>query len=158
MRRRMTPYAFSTATTAYGRPSHQGDVLVLSIFVGIGLTIASLNETLKRRTERAEQAGREAVRLSQELRAADNRLLEAERSARHEAERANQLKDELLSTVSHELRTPLSAILGWANILKIVKQLVEAHRGEVRVMSDGEGLGAQFTVRLPLPDPIRRIT
>jgi signal transduction histidine kinase len=46
------------------------------------------------------------------------RLLASERLARRDAEVANRLKDDFLSTVSHELRTPLSAILGWAQLLR----------------------------------------
>src|SRR5262245_3031320 len=40
-----------------------------------------------------------------------------EKDARHEAEAANRVKDEFLSTLSHELRTPLTAIMGWSNLL-----------------------------------------
>lgn len=45
-------------------------------------------------------------------------LLDGERAARQEAERANSFKDSFLATLSHELRTPLSAITGWVHILR----------------------------------------
>jgi signal transduction histidine kinase/CheY-like chemotaxis protein len=53
-------------------------------------------------------------------RAEDERkhLLESERAARSDAERANRLKDEFLATLSHELRSPLNAILGWTHLLR----------------------------------------
>jgi len=68
------------------------------------------------------------------------RLYEQAERARAEAEAANKLKDEFVSTVSHELRTPLNAILGWASMLRmgsvdtgVVPQAIEAiHRNASR--------------------------
>lgn len=62
------------------------------------------------------------------------RLLEAEREARREAERANLIKDEFLAGLSHEIRTPLNSILGWANILRRSPSIPEDARAGLDVI------------------------
>jgi two-component system, chemotaxis family, CheB/CheR fusion protein len=44
-------------------------------------------------------------------------LLEAEQTARTQAESANRVKDEFMATLSHELRTPITIIVGWSRVL-----------------------------------------
>lgn len=57
-------------------------------------------------------------------------LLDNERSAREEAVRMSEMKDEFLATLSHELRTPLSSILGWAQVLRHgVRDQRDLHKG-----------------------------
>ncbi len=49
---------------------------------------------------------------------AHEQLLQRERCARAEAEKANHLKDQFLAVLSHELRSPLNPILGWSRLLQ----------------------------------------
>jgi signal transduction histidine kinase/CheY-like chemotaxis protein len=57
-------------------------------------------------------------------------ILIREQAARAEAEAANRVKDEFLSTLSHELRTPLTSIIGWTSLMRAGQV-----RGEVQAQA-----------------------
>jgi PAS domain S-box-containing protein len=73
----------------------------------VGAVLVFRDATDRRRAEAREHA----AALERE------RLLEAERTARSDANRARRMKDEFVGVVSHELRAPLNAILGWTELM-----------------------------------------
>ncbi len=75
-------------------------------------------------------------------------LLERERLARQDAERAGKIKDEFLATLSHELRTPLHAVIGWSQILKRDLSDPEKVRTAVEIIERNGRLQAQLITDL----------
>jgi signal transduction histidine kinase len=84
-----------------GRP---GDVVALTLFVGMGVVISMLSENQRQNVRREHAARVQAEQL------------------RAEADAANRTKNLFLGVVSHDLRSPANAILGWAEVLKKTRQ------------------------------------
>ena len=74
--------------------------------------------------DRTRELSQSNAQLTQEI-AERKRVEEALRQAKDAAEAANEAKSLFLANMSHELRTPLNGILGYAQILKMKKNLTE---------------------------------
>jgi PAS domain S-box-containing protein len=71
-------------------------------------------------------------------------LLEVERTAREQAERASQVKDEFLAMLSHELRTPLTPVLMTVSLLEKHPDLPPTMREDVAAIRRSVELEARL--------------
>jgi signal transduction histidine kinase len=78
---------------------------------------SELERRVEERTAELHQRAEELQRLNAELARSNQErqtLLESERAARADAERAVRLREQFLTIASHELKTPLTALMGYA--------------------------------------------
>ncbi len=136
--------------------------------IDVSLTVSPIRDA-RGRVVGASKIARD-IRERRRIEEAQKLLMEAERHAREQAQRANLLKDEFLSVLSHELRTPLSAIQAWGHLLAAGRARPEEMRqaGEVivrnamvqrRVIDDlldiGRIVSGRLRVELEPVDPIQ---
>jgi signal transduction histidine kinase/ActR/RegA family two-component response regulator len=119
---------------------------------------------------RAERAAL-AVRVDE--RTADlHRAMAHAETARHQAEAANQMKDQFLAKVSHELRTPLQSMTSWLEVLNrgagdarlagvAIERLNHNFRAQARLIDDlldiASILSGKMSLQMTSFDPADKI-
>jgi signal transduction histidine kinase len=93
-----------------------GNAVLLERPLNADTLVSAANSAM--RSRRRQYDARRQLEQFEAVALENQRLFEAERRARAEAEAANRATDDFLATLSHELRTPLSAILGWTYVLQ----------------------------------------
>ena len=137
-------------------------------YIDVSVTVSPIRDA-RGKIVGASKVARD-IRERRRVEEAQQQLMESERYAREQAQRANLLKDEFLSVLSHELRTPLSAIQAWGHLLAAGRARPEEMRqaGEVivrntqvqrRVIDDlldiGRIVSGRLRVELEPVDPVQ---
>jgi signal transduction histidine kinase len=125
--------AYATGAADFLTKPLNPDVLraKVAVFVDLSLRterIRTHSAAEQERRLRAERQRWETEALRKQV-AEQTAVAGRERTARIEAEQANHIKDEFLSTLSHELRTPLNVIMGWTSLLRRRAVDAEQERG-----------------------------
>jgi PAS domain S-box-containing protein len=137
-------------------------------YIDVSVTVSPIRDS-RGKIVGASKVARD-IRERRRIEEAQQQLMESERCAREQAQRANLLKDEFLSVLSHELRTPLSAIQAWGHLLASGRAHPEEMRqaGEVivrntqvqrRVIDDlldiGRIVSGRLRVEMEPVDPVQ---
>ena len=126
---------------------------LLESFMGIPLKLGNKLTGMVGIANRSDGYSNDIIRLLQPLLSTCTNLLEAEKAealrdsmeialieARDEAEQANRIKSEFLSSMSHELRTPLNAIMGFAHLLQLDKSMTGVQQKHAKVIYNAGSL------------------